>query len=701
MSQTVINLDYESKSPVNLKTEGLDRYSAHRDTEVMMASWSINEGTVQHWDYNNGRMPGELREALEDPDVEKWAFNAQFERIMTQRVLKIKTPYESWRCTMVLAYMQGFSGTLEQVGRNVGLPDDKQKMADGKRLIRLFCTPQKPTKNQPHIWRDLLTDPDEWEHFCLYNIRDTETEMAIKRRLIKYPVPASEWALYALDQQINDRGVPVDMDFVNNAIWMAARRKKELIADLKKITKLANPNSTPQLLPWLKERGYPFDDIQKDTVKKVVSIPLGKLKRQLDIRQMLSVDEYLDADDPGTVPVEKQQEMNRALDVRKNASRISIKKYNAIEAARGEDDRFRFSLQMHGASRTGRWAGRRLQTQNLPRTPKFLEEDEDLEIATEMIRAGEYDMFQLYVGEPMEALVGLVRSSIRASEGRELRVCDLASIESVVIGWMCKCAWLMGVLDRGHDIYQSFGVHLFGKPYERVTKAERNISKPPTLGCGYRLGGGEMRDGKKTGLWGYAENMGVNMTQDESIYAVKVFRELCPEIVQTWYDLERAVEKCVRTGATVQCGVIRFEMKKPYLCAVLPSGRRLYYFKPRIETKQFEGKTGPYTKKSFSYEGQDQKTGQWTRIYSHGGKLVENFVQAIARDIIKAGLLRADRAGFDIVMHVHDEIVTEQPKNDDVRTVALLSECMTAPISWAPGLPLKATGWAGQFYKKD
>ncbi|QGF21034.1 DNA polymerase [Pectobacterium phage MA12] len=694
MSQTTtINLDYESKSPVDLKTKGIDRYSSHRDTEVMMASWSINDGTTQHWDYNNGRMPGELREALEDPDVEKWAFNAQFERLMTQRVLKIKTDYESWRCTMVLAYMQGFSGTLEQIGRNVGLSEDKQKMADGKKLIRLFCIPQKPTKNNPHIWRDALTDPDLWEIFCRYNIRDTDTEKAIKRRLIKYPVPMSEWALYALDQQINDRGVPIDMDFVQNAIWMAAHRKKELIAELKRITGLANPNSTPQLLPWLQARGYPFGDIQKDTVKKIVSIPLGKLPVTEGARGNDLGDAY--------VPVSLQKEMNEALAVRKNASRISIKKYNAIEVARGEDNRFRFSLQMHGASRTGRWAGRRLQTQNLPRTPKFLEGDDDLELSTELVRQGDYDMFSLYVGEPMEALVGLVRSSIRAEEGKELRVCDLASIESVVIGWMCKCEWLMGVLARDHDIYQSFGVHLFDKPYERVTKTERNISKPPTLGCGYRLGGGEMRDGKKTGLWAYAENMGVNMSQDESAYAVKVFRELCPEIVQTWYDLERAVEKCVRTGATVQCGVIRFEMKKPYLCAVLPSGRRLYYFKPRIETKEFQGKTGPYMKKTFSYEGQDQKTGQWVRIYSHGGKLVENFVQAIARDIIKAGLIRASRAGFDIVMHVHDEIVTEQPIDDKVHTVALLSHCMTDKISWAPGLPLKAAGWAGPFYKKD
>jgi hypothetical protein len=267
----IINLDYETRARANLKTQGLDQYSRCPDAKVLMAAYSINGGKVQHADISRGaKMPSELKEALLDPEVHKWAFNAQFERVMTRRVLGIKTPYNSWRCTMVLAYMLGFAGDLLQIGKQIGLKEDELKDTDGKRLIKMFCVPQRVTKKNPFEWRNELTDPEEWWGFCRYNERDVETEMRIKERLIKYPIMPEEWDLYALDQFINDRGVMIDTDFAQAALDLAERRKPQIIEEMKDITRLQNPNSVAQLVPWLKERGYPFDDVRQDTVKKVI-----------------------------------------------------------------------------------------------------------------------------------------------------------------------------------------------------------------------------------------------------------------------------------------------------------------------------------------------------------------------------------------------------------------------------------------------
>ena len=267
----IINLNYESRARANLKTQGLDRYSRCPDAKVLMAAYSLNNGKVQHADLSRGaKMPAELKEALLDPYVEKWAFNAQFERVMTRRVLGLKTPYKSWRCTMVLAYMLGFTGDLLQIGKQIGLKEDQLKDTDGKRLIKMFCVPQRVTKNNPFEWRNELTDPEEWWGFCRYNIRDVDTEMLIKNRLIKYPILPQEWDLYALDRLINDRGVMIDTEFAQAALDLAERRKPQIIEEMKDITGLQNPNSVSQLVPWLKERGYPFDDVRQDTVKKVI-----------------------------------------------------------------------------------------------------------------------------------------------------------------------------------------------------------------------------------------------------------------------------------------------------------------------------------------------------------------------------------------------------------------------------------------------
>lgn len=670
--QPFINLDYESRSRIDLKALGLDLYSSDASTRMLMGAWTVGESDkMNHWDaMATRRIPAELKEALEDPQVIKWAFNAQFEQIMTERVLGIKTDPRSWRCTMALSFMLGFSGNLDQVGKLVQLPQDKQKLATGKALINMFCKPNKVTKDRPYDWRTEATHPDEWWDFISYNKQDVLTEKAVMRRLIKYPILDSEWELYALDQIINARGVKVSDEFARQALAMAAARKETIISQMKRVTGLANPNSTAQILPWLKDRGYEYDNVQADTVKK-------EIRREDADKEMVSV-----------------------LKMRRASNRTSLSKYETIIKAAGPGGRFRFYLQFCGAARTGRWAGRRLQPQNLPRTPKLLEDVAMAAIANRYILDGDVDALELLVGEPMDAVVGLLRSALVASEGKKLVAADLSSIESVVIGWLTDCRWFMDTLAEGKDLYRSFAAEWLKIDYDD-TKPHRSKAKPATLGAGYRLGGGDMVNGVKTGLWGYAENMGVFMTQEEAQSSVDAFRGLCPEIVQGWYDIEKAVHKCIRTRSTTKWRCLTFEWRKPFMCVVLPSGRRLYYFRPELVTRKMKGRDGkPYTKTQFQYEGKLDGTNKWGKIFSHGGKLIENFVQAIARDVIAEGLMSSSDDGFEVVLHVHDEIVAEQDADDTYHSATRLEYHMAKELPWAPGLPLGAVGWEGTFYRK-
>lgn len=710
MAKHVLRLDYETfgEKEADLPTKGLDIYSAHPATRVLMAQYQIDDGPITPWEAHRGPVPAELREALLDPSFERWCFNAQFERVMTRRVLKIKTPYEGWRCTMSLAYLQCFKGTLEDVGEQMGLGDEVKKNPEGKRLIRLFSMPQTVTKNQPHRIRDWRTDPEDWQKFLDYCRQDVVAETAIWNRLIRFPVPDSEWELYELDQRINDRGKPVDMAFVNHAIAMADRRQKELVDRLREVTGLANPNSVAQLLPWLQARGYPFPDLNKDTVEKVYRENVNEKTREILPNSVID------------------QECANVMALRKWAARLSVKKYNTLRDTTGRGDRARFLFQFAGASRTARWAGRRVQSHNLPRTPKNIEPEEDkatgevddskLRATTEMIRDGDYDALDLMFDEPMEALVGCVRSAFGVKPGKRMISADLASIEACVVAWLFDVPKMLEVIRAGRDIYKDFGTYLFRKPYDQITKAERNICKPPTLGAPYRLGGGDLRNGRKTGLWGYAENMGVAMTREQSHNAVKVFREVyAPEVVEAWYDLERGVKRAMTSGGPVKVGKLTFERIKPYMTLVLPSGRRIFYFQPRIETKTFttgkmietwvngvlvKEEEETYTREVFTYMGQNQDTGKWERLENHGGRFVEQSVQATAREILVAQMRKAHDDGFHLVAHIHDEAVAEHDVGDNYHTLDRFIEHMRSPIPWAPGLPLGAAGWEGAFYRK-
>lgn len=700
-----LSIDFETFCEIDLKVYGLDLYSSHPSCEVLMCAWALDGGRVRHWDATNDPMPRKLREALDDDDVLIWAFNAQFERVIMNRVLNIHPKMERWRCTMVLAYMHSFTGDLGAVARQMGVEQEKTKLDTGKKLIKMFSGPHKPTRNQPHERFTEHTHPVEWKMFIEYNVQDVVAEMEIKRLLDKpkYPIPAREWEFYALDQLINDRGLPIDLVFVKNALAMANKRKAELIGEMQEHTGLGNPGSPSQLLPWLQDRGYPFDDLQKDSVKKVLTawkgIQTGELKKP-------------DNDDE-LYPEDLTDEAVAVLKLRQQQARTSTSKYQALIKACGTDGRMRYVFQFCGASRTGRFAGRRFQPQNLTMM-RDIESEKILEQLTEVIRENDYDALQLYRKEPLDALAGLVRSSIRARKRKKLVVCDLSSIESVVIGWVARCERLLNVFRNGKDAYKDFATELYKVTYEEVTKQMRKMAKPATLGAGYRLGGGEIRDGKKTGLWGYAENMGVDMTRAESHKSVATFRRVYKEIPECWYELENAVMHVIRRGGERRVGPVRFYMQKPYLICELPSGRCIYYKNPQIRRETMRavdkvtGEEYTYEKQSISYMGKAMNSSKWLRIHTHGGKLIENIVQAVARDILREGMLACHKAGFRIVAHVHDEIVAEETVGDEEHSYEAMRLLMIRKKKWMTygndnehTMPLNAAGAEMKIYRKD
>ena len=521
-------------------------------------------------------------------------------------------------------------------------------------------------------WRSVQVEG----HIRLVEARSLgQDERALKRKLLPHFVPEREWALYEVDQIINDRGIPMDRKFVESAIRLSDRRKEELTTEMRDLTGLANPGSTQQLLPWLKDRGYWFDDMQKDTVRKSLA----------------------EGDDLLT------QEAVDCLKLRQQQARTSVRKYNAVRKALARDDRLRFCLQFGGASRTNRWAGRRFQPQNLPSTPAVFEDSENLlGMVTECIRDSDYDGLSLFMREPMDALSGLVRSSVKAvSDDTTLVVCDLSSIESCVIGWLARCPRLIGVFLEGKDAYKDFATELYSTPYDGVTKLQRKMAKPATLGAGFRLGGGSMIDGKKTGLWGYAEKMGIDMTQEEAKENVAIFRRVYKEIPQFWFDLEAAIMHTLKTGERTSVGYVSFFKKAEYLIAKLPSGRCIYYHKPMVRPTKIKFPSGDTAiKDQISYMGKQQNGNAWVRVQSHGGKFTENLVQAVARDVLALGMRRAHKAGFNLVMHVHDELVCEQRIGDNQFNLESLRAEMIRPIKWAPGLPLNAAGHEAPLYRK-
>lgn len=724
MGQTRLHHDYEVKSEVDLLAQGIDLYSSHPSTKVLMCSWSLNDDKTQLWVPAEGEpIPGDLKEALRDPEVLKVAFNAQFERWIAWRVLlrqlglEVPREYKSWRCSMALAYMFSFMGGLDDIAQQMSLKHKKDPR--GKALIREFCMPNKPTKNQPFVWRDQHSDPEDWETFKSYCIRDNEAEKELWNKLIPFGVPDWQWDLYELDQIINDRGLPINRRFVENALEIANRRKTELISEQNRITGLANANSGAQLLPWLIDRGFPYENLQKQNVVKALVAEEEEVRNPSLVysyeESKLVRAEYPNARFNALGQVEGDAVMTSecrvVLRMRQASSKTSTTKYDAVMDRLADDDRLRHCFQFAGGSRTNRWAGRALQPQNLPRTPKWLEPEDHinfdrLDYCNSLIEMGDYHTLGLFAGEQMDAVAGCVRSTIQAHEGKKLVVCDLSSIESVVIFWITDCERGLNVFRNGMCAYKDFATTLYSVPYEEVTKGQRSGAKPAVLGAGYRLSGGELKNGEKTGLWAYAENMGVQMTQEEANRAVAVFRETYSEIKNGWYQIEDTIERAMLAGGKiVKWGHLEFQIVKPFLRVGLPSGRSMWYYQLRVEKYEAEGRYGPYMRTNITYMGKDQITQQWKRIESHGGKFIENFVQALARDILGFGLLEAHRAGYYICGHVHDEIISEEDEDDEIHNLAGLRHCMTKAIqekfSFLRTMPLNAAGYEGRVYKKD
>lgn len=699
-----LNIDFETYCDLDLKQVGLDLYSAHRSCEVLMCAYQIDGGEVKHWDRTKKeRMPRDLYDALHDDRYEIWAFNAQFERTILNRVLDIWPPIKRFRCTMVLAFMHSYSGDLAMIAERAGLPADKSKSATGKKLIGMFSKPQKLTRTNQLTRFTRETHPVEWAMFCEYNVQDVVAEAALKQRLwrAKYTIPKREWDFYALDQEINDRGLPIDKLFAERALAMAVARKEELVDEMLALagpnSGITNPGSPAQLLPWLQDRGYPFDDLRKDSVKKVLTADAGRRSGELKPKK-------------GELYPTLTDDCRTMLKLRLQQARTTPTKYAALIKAMGLDSRMRFVFQFDGASRTGRFAGRRFQPQNLT-TMRLGGEDRMHEavmtICTDAIRRDDIDYVKLLRAEPLDALAGLVRSAVRPKKGKKLVIADLSSIESRVIGWVCECDRLLDVFRDGRDAYKDFATELFKVDYAEVTSYMRKMAKPATLGAGYRLGGGEIMDGKKTGLWGYAENMGVEMTRKEAHKGVATFRRVYKEIPQTWYALEEAIMKTIRRKEVTRAAKCVFSYEAPYLVCTLPSGRNIFYLKPKIIKRWMEytnrdtGERERVLKDQITYMGKQQNGNGWRRIDSHGGKFIENIVQAIARDILREGLIRAKRFGFNLIGHVHDEIIAEEDISTTEFTLDALIHCMTKAIKWCRDLPLGAAGFEGLFYRKD
>lgn len=617
-----LHVDIESRSELDLTDVGLDKYSKHPSTSILMVSWRLDEpgrfGEIQQWTCEDGTpFPQELVDLLLDPTVRKWAHNAQFERVMFREVEGIEVPIHEWRCTMVLSYMLGLPGKLETVGEVVLVPDEYLK-TPGKKYIKKFSQPRKPSKHKPWRWSTKATDPEEWEEFCRYNRQDVEAECFLYyERLAKYAIDDEQWEDWFIDQEMNDYGIPVDELFINKAVLLADAKYESVWGQMKDITGLENPNSDKQFGPWVRGRGYEFGDLRKLTVQQALDDPWSSLT----------------------------QDARVALDLRRQLKMTSVSKYYKTQLMM-VDGRLRFQFQFSGAKRTGRTAGRGAQPQNQKKPVKWLEpEVRQLDII-ESVSTDDIAYLDAFYPDTMTALSSTIRGAIRAELGYHFVAADLSAIEDRKISWLTRCERSLQAFRDGLDPYKYFGTIWLKKPYELITKDERNLCKPPKLGAGFGLGGGDERwdekkqDIIKTGMWGYSWSLGVEMTQQEAIDAVLVYREAFPEVVQTWYAYEKAAKRAIQTGQDTICDrftsgmwthliePIAFYMEDPFLCIQLPSGRVLRYLRPRIEQKKT-----PWgeVRATITYEGAKESIeedpnafSKWERIITRGAKIFEN-----------------------------------------------------------------------------
>lgn len=643
-----LSIDLETYSDQPLAKTGVYRYVESPDFEILLFAYSVDGGPVQQIDLACGeKIPSEILSALEDETVTKWAFNANFERICLSRFLGYPTgdylEPGSWKCSMIWAAYMGLPLSLEGVGAVLGL--EKQKLTEGKDLIKYFCQPCAPTKSNGQRTRNLPEHaPDKWLAFKRYNIRDVETEMSIQARLSKYPVPDSVWEEYHLDQEINDRGVGLDMELVRQAIQMDGRSRSELTQAMKELTSLDNPNSVQQMKQWLADNGVETDTLGKKAVAELLKTAPPQLQKVLTLRQQLA--------------------------------KSSVKKYQAMETAVCADGRARGMFQFYGANRTGRWAGRIIQMQNLPQNHL-----DDLSEARGLVRIGDFDALEMLYEDVPDTLSQLIRTAFVPQENRKFIVADFSAIEARVIAWFAGEKWRQDVFAEGKDIYCASASQMFGVPVEKhgVNGHLRQKGKIAELALGY---GGSVGALKAMG----ALEMGLQ--EDELPALVSAWRQANPKIVQFWWAVDRAVMDAVTRKTTTKTHGIIFSARNGMLFITLPSDRSLAYVKPKIGENRFGGGC-------ITYEGIGG-TKKWERLESYGPKFVENIVQATSRDILCYAMqtLRC----CSIVMHIHDEVVIEADRRMSLQAVC---DQMGRTPPWAKGLQLRADGYETDFYKKD
>lgn len=657
-----LSIDIETRSSVDIGKAGLYKYAQSPDFRVLLFAYRIDTLPVEIIDLACGEtIPERIKRMLDDPGVAKHAYNAAFEWYCLNRA-GYKTPLEQWRCTMAHGLYCGYTAGLDATGKAIGLPQDKQKLSIGKTLIRYFCVPCKPTKsNGNRAWNQPHHAPEKWELFKEYCRQDVVTEHEILKRLDQFPMPEAEQYQWRLDVIMNAYGVRVDTELIGGALYINDISTQELTEEAVRITGLGNPNSGAQLVPWLNGKcgREQLADIQKATVAEALE----------------SREDY-------------PEDVQRMLEIRQQLGKTSIKKYTAMDTAKGEGDRVRGLTQYYGANRTGRWAGRLVQMQNLPRN--YLK---TLDYARGLVKQKDYAALRLLYGNVPDTLSQLIRTAFIPSDGNKFVVSDFSAIEARVIAWLAGEQWVNEVFATHGKIYEATAAQMFGVPVDRITKGNpeyslRQKGKVATLALGYQGGTSAL-------IAMGALNMG--LTEDELPDIVSRWRQANPRIRDLWYAVENAAIAVMQTAQPQAIYGLIFSLEgdilygQTFLTVRLPSGRKLFYPKPFLRENQFG-------KLALHYYTVGQQTRKWEVASTYGGKLTENIVQAIARDCLAVTLERIAERGLQVVFHVHDEVIIDAPMETTVEEICGL---MAEPIPWAPGLILKGAGFESSYYMKD
>lgn len=646
----VLHIDLETYSDIDIGKCGAYRYVDSPNFEILLLAYAYDDEPVTVIDLaQNEAIPKDVLAGISDEGVTKVAHNAAFERVCLSKYLNKRLDPKAWHCTMVHALSLGFPASLADVGKALNLEEDKQKMAVGKRLITYFCKPCKPTqangqrtRNYPHH------DPEKWDLFKEYNRQDVVTEQAIYERLMKFPLPENERILYCLDQSINDYGIGVDTDLMDKVIGYSKDYEAALRKECEELTGGINVHSIVQLKQWLTEQeGRQIDSLTKDDVDQLLKLDLKPSSR-------------------------------RILELRQETGKTSVKKYEAFERSICSDGRIHGAFQFYGAGRTGRWAGRLIQPQNFPRNAF-----EDIALARQMVKSARWDEIEMLYGSMNDVFSTLIRTLIVPPEGMTFAIADYSAIEARVVAWMADEKWRQDVFANGGDIYCMSATQMFGVPVEKHGQNShlRKKGKVAELACGYGGGVGALR---KMG----GEQMGLSEKEMDDI--VKKWRRSSPHVVKLWRELGDAAIEAIDTRLRVKCRHgVSFKYAKGILFMTLPSGRSLAYVQPRFDGQEL------------TYMGMNQTTRKWERTKTWGGKLTENLIQAIARDCLATSMQKIQKAGYHIVMHVHDEVIVEVPTDDADGHLKRIEELMGEPIEWAPGLLLTADGFTSEYYRKD